>query len=74
MAKLTWKRIYEDFKRRYPDFSKEAIYYEPYNYAEIKVWIKGGKKFIYNYDKGTGRFVKDELVKRDGRWVHEVVD
>jgi hypothetical protein len=59
MSKLTWETIYKDFKRIYPDFSKEAYYYEPYDYAEIKVWIKGGKRFVYNYDKKTGRFVKD---------------
>lgn len=59
MSKVTWEKIYEEFKRKYPDFSKEAYFYEPYDYAEIKVWIKGGKRFVYNYDEGTGRFVRD---------------
>ena len=59
MAKITWNKIYEDFKRRYPDFSKEAYFYEPYDYAEIKIWIKGGLRFVYNYDERTGRFINN---------------
>lgn len=72
--KVTWRMIYEDFKKTYPTLKKQAIYFEPYDYAEIKVWLKEGIKLIYNYDTKQGFYITEQFVKRHGKYVHEVID
>lgn len=58
MAKVTWEMIYEDFKKKYPQFSQHSYHFEPYDFAKIKVYLEDGIKFVYDYDAGTGWMVK----------------
>lgn len=48
--KITWNVIFKDFKGRHPKLSKNAIHFEPYDYATILIWFVGGKKMTYDYD------------------------
>lgn len=57
--KLTWNDVYEDFKKTYPALVKRALHYEPYGYAEIKIWLKDNLKMVYNYDTKLGRYIDE---------------
>ena len=60
--KVTWQVIYDDFVRRHPNLSKDAVDYRPHSYATIIIWFKGGKKMLYNYDEKKAKFyVEDKL-------------
>ena len=48
--KITWRMVYTDFQRRYPDLRKAITYWRPYNYATILLYFKDGVKSTYNYD------------------------
>lgn len=48
--KITWIKILEDFKERYPRLAKEVCYWRPRDYATIQVNLKDGMMLEYNYD------------------------
>lgn len=50
MKKVTWKKIRRDFKNVYPNLSKMSVYYKPYGYAQIVVYLSDGIEVIYDYD------------------------
>ena len=50
MPKVTWRKVYADFKKRHPNLSKKSACFCPYDYAEILVYLKDGTKLSYNYD------------------------
>ena len=50
MKKTTWKKVYEDFKERYPSKRKEVIYWHPHDVATIMLYFKDGSKHLYNFD------------------------
>ena len=56
MNKITWQRIYADFKSRHPNLSKMSACYSPYDYAEIFIYLKDGTKLVYNHDTRRVRF------------------
>ena len=56
MYKVTWRKIYTDFKKRHPNLSKLSACYNPYDYAEIFIYLKDGTKLVYNYDTRRVRF------------------
>lgn len=51
--KVTWKDIFENFKIVYPNFSKRAKDFKPYNYMSIMIFMTDGTKVVY-----------DDLMKR----------
>ena len=48
--KITWEKIYNDFKLRHPKICKRVLGYEPYGYAEILIIFPDRVHIIYNYD------------------------
>jgi hypothetical protein len=57
LDKVTWNKILQDFKERYPHFRKEVSYWRPHSYATIEVWLKDNRKLTYNYDEHVARFI-----------------
>lgn len=51
--KVTWKDIFENFKAVYPNLSKGAKDFKPYNYMSIVVYLPDGSQVVY-----------DDLMKR----------
>lgn len=58
--KITWEKIYKDFKLRFPHLSKEVIHWHPYEFATIKLWMKDGSRMTYNYDQRKAIFVRKD--------------
>lgn len=55
--KVTWEKIYEDFKLVYPNLSKKAIHYRPCGHMLIDVWFSDGQHMVYDYNLRLGHFV-----------------
>lgn len=55
--KLTWNKIYKDFKQRHPNLRKEVIHWCPYDYCTIQLWLKDGSKMTYNFDEHKAVFI-----------------
>ena len=49
--KLTWKKIYDDFRQRHPTLRKHVMHWQPYSYATIVLRMDDGCEFTYNYDE-----------------------
>lgn len=49
--KITWNKIFKDFKRRHPNLSKNVSYWRPFDYATIIIYLKDGMIITYNYDE-----------------------
>lgn len=54
--KITWDKIYKDFRRRHPNLSKDVINWRPYDYATILMQCKDGSKILYDYDTKKASF------------------
>ena len=50
MSKITWKKVFEDFKERWPSLRRKVIHWQPYNYATIIIYFAEGERSLYNYD------------------------
>ena len=48
--KVTWRMVYTKFKKTHPRLSKMSCGFQPYNYAEILIYLNDGSKLTYNYD------------------------
>lgn len=62
--KITWNVIYKDFKSRHPSLRKEVVYWRPYDYATILLYMSDGRYATYNYDRRAVRFLS-------GTWLHK---
>lgn len=62
--KVTWEFIYEDFKMRHPIMKEQVIYWRPYSYAAILLYLDDGRQAIYDYDKHMFKFI-------NSRWIQE---
>ena len=49
-AKITWDKIYKEFRKTHPEIAKEVLGFQPYDYATILVYLKDNKKISFNYD------------------------
>lgn len=48
--KVTWEKIYKDFRNRHPRLKKEVANWQPREYATITITLKSGMILVYNYD------------------------
>ena len=48
--KVTWRMVYTKFKKTHPRLSRMVSCFQPYDYAEILIYLKDGSKLTYNYD------------------------
>ena len=53
--KLTFDKIYEDFKLRHPHLSKEVVHWRPCDYMQIEIYMRDG--MILKYDYGDHKAV-----------------
>jgi hypothetical protein len=58
--KITWAKVYEDFKLKFPNLKKEVLHWHPYTYATVKLYFKDGRKATYNYDDRKFTYLKGE--------------
>ena len=56
--KVTWKKIYEDFKVRHPRLHKSVGHWRPHSYAKILLLFEDGKQGLYDYDTKIVKFTK----------------
>lgn len=54
--KVTWHMVYTKFKKTHPRLSKMVLRFQPYDYAEILIYLKDGSKLTYNYDTCRANF------------------
>lgn len=47
--KITWNKIYTDFKQRHPRLCKEVTHWCPHDYLMIELWFKDGSRATYDY-------------------------
>lgn len=58
--KITWKMVYSDFRLRFPNFKKQAIHWQPYDYMTIVLHLKDGGRCTYCYLDRKITFLKNE--------------
>lgn len=46
--KMSWHKLYKQFKTKFPRISKEAIYFRPYGFMAIEIWFENGNVAIYD--------------------------
>lgn len=63
IVKITWKAIYDDFKRRHPNMSKRVVDWRPHNYATIKLYLDDGVLATYNYDEHCMYYISQRWIK-----------
>ena len=55
--KITFKKIYKDFKDRHPNLKKTIAYWRPYDYLRIIMIANDGVRMIYDYSDHKVTFV-----------------
>lgn len=55
--KITWDKVYRDFKSRHPRLSKDVCHYSPYGYLQISIEFTDGSKMIYDYMSHQGNWI-----------------
>lgn len=48
--KVTWKDVFEDYKKRHPRASKKCLGFDPYGFATILLLFPDRVRMTYNYD------------------------
>lgn len=48
-AKISWEKIYKEFRRNYSALAKDTLHWEPRDFLEITLFMKDGSKIKYNY-------------------------
>lgn len=48
--KITWNTIRQDLKNHHPKISKSVVYWRPYNFATIVLYLNTGELATYNFD------------------------
>lgn len=53
------KKVFEDFKKKYPDICKEKTVksYYPYGFMSIVIYFTDGTKMEFNYVTGIGKVI-----------------
>ena len=63
LKKVTWEDVLADFKKRHPTLRREVAYWSPYAFDEILIYVKDGRRLVYNYSDRRARILK-------GTWLH----
>lgn len=63
--KITWNKVYSDFKTRLPNWHKEVVYWCPHDYLTILIYVKDGRKATYDY-------LNHKLTFLDEYWIHDL--
>ena len=58
--KITWNMIFADFKQRHPNLRKEVSYWCPRDYLIIELWLKDGRRMLYDYWNHKAEFIQKE--------------
>lgn len=49
-TKVTWDKVYKDFREKHPKLKDECSGFKPYGYAEILIYGLKDNHYVYNYD------------------------
>ena len=63
MKKYTWKMLFEDFRKSYPEKWKRGTYYKPLGYMRIQIIIPEDGKYEYDYFGNKLTLVEKFLTK-----------
>lgn len=55
--KITWDKIYKDFRTRHPNFAKKVLGFQPYDYGKIMLYFSEGEKMVYDFDTKKAVYV-----------------
>jgi hypothetical protein len=58
-GKMTWNKVFQTFKTKFPNLSKEALHWHPHNYGTIKVYFQDGVKATYNSVDNKFTYLKE---------------
>ena len=47
--KITWKKVYDKFKLKFPNLRKEVLHWSPHDYETIKLYFIDGRMATYEY-------------------------
>lgn len=61
--KITWNKIHKDFTIQHPRYAKEDVYWRPYDFGKILIYLKDGKEITYDYDTKRIKFLPDRWKK-----------
>lgn len=56
-GRMTWRDVYKEFRIFYPRLKQEVIDFKPYDYAQIKLFFKDGKRAIYDTNTKQCKFI-----------------
>lgn len=45
---VSWDDLYKTFKTKFPNISKGAIYFRPFDFMTIEIWFNDGGLATYN--------------------------
>ena len=62
--KLTWDKIYKDFKTQYVSMGKNIVWWHPHDFAAIKLYFKDGSIGIY-------KFVNKSFERLEDTWLYK---
>ena len=48
--KVTWRDVYNDYKKHHPKASKKCLGFDPYGFATILLIFPDRVRMTYNYD------------------------
>ena len=58
--KITWKDVFDDFKKTYPNMSRTVITFDPHSYATVILYFPDRVRMTYNYDTKELKMYKDK--------------
>lgn len=71
MPKYSWRMLFEDFKRTYPDKWKKGTSYEPAGFMSIIVRIPEDGKYKYDYFEKKLTLIERYLTYRQQKYLRQ---
>lgn len=57
--KITWDKIYRDFRKKCSGLAQRTIYWMPRGYLEITLFLDDGSKMRYNFFDKIAKFTNE---------------
>lgn len=55
--KITWKMLYDEFRKNHPELGKKTVYHRPYDFMTILIYVDDGTMGIYDGLKHHFEFI-----------------
>ncbi len=49
MAKLSWDKIYKDFRKTHPNYKNKVFWWCPHDFLKILIYLEDGRKITFDY-------------------------